>query len=137
MHVWGGWVAAFLGHRLSAATALFLGGSANILVLGFLWTGAPSLVFVAAIAIFGFLWAFVLSFVTPFTLKTDPTGRAVMLIGTAEPFGAAAGPAFVSMAVCAIGVEAAPLVSAALFAIGTSNCVALKLKPAKLPLAVS
>jgi hypothetical protein len=137
MQVLGGWVASYLGGRLSAATALFIGGCANLVVLGFLWGGAPALIFVAAIAMFGFLWAFVLSFVTPFTMKTDPTGRAVMLIGTAELFGAAAGPALVSMSVSTFGVQAAPLVSGALFALGTSICVALWFRPARVPLAAS
>jgi MFS transporter, DHA1 family, inner membrane transport protein len=136
IQILGGWVASFFGHRLSAVAVITLGGCVNILVLGFLWIGLPPLMFVAAIAIFGFLWAFVLSFITPFMIKMDPTGHAVMLIGSAELFGAAAGPALVSLFVNAIGAQAAPMVSATLFATSALICVALQFKPARVPLAV-
>jgi hypothetical protein len=136
MQVLGGWVASFFG-RLTPVVAIAVGGCVNIVVLGFLLVGAPPLIFIAAVAIFGFLWAFILSFVTPFVMKSDPTGRAVMLIGTAELFGAATGPALVSLFVDAVGPQAAPLVSATLFAAGGLICLALQIRPARIPLAVS
>ncbi|MGE0775902.1 MAG: hypothetical protein AB7L36_12830, partial [Sphingomonadaceae bacterium] len=136
VQILGGWAASFFAQRLSPVATIAFGGCANILVLALLWRGVPPLIFITAIAIFGFLWAFVMSFITPFMIKSDPTGRAVMQIGSAELFGAAAGPALVSLFVNAIGAEAAPMVSATLFATSVLICVALQIRPARVPLVV-
>lgn len=136
MQVLGGWGASWLGHRLAPHLAIGAGGCVNLLLLCFLFASSPAPIFIAAVALFGFLWAFILSFVTPFVMRADATGRAVMLIGTAELFGAAAGPAMVSLFVGAIGPQAAPLVSGTLFAVGTLLCIALQIKPARRPVAV-
>lgn len=135
MQVFGGWAASWLGHRLTPYMALGAGGCINLLLLGFLFAGAPAPVFIAAVALFGFLWAFILSFAAPFVINADATGRAIMLIGAAELFGAAAGPGIVSMFVGAIGPQAAPLVSGTLFAIGTLLAIALQIRPAHRPVA--
>lgn len=137
MQVLGGWAASCLGDRLAPYIAIGAGGCVNILLLGFLFAGAPSPIFITAVALFGFMWAFILSFVTPFVMKADLTGRAVMLIGTAELFGAAAGPAMVSLFVGAIGPQAAPLVSGTLFGLGTLLCIALQIRPARMPVVAS
>ena len=129
MQILGGWVASFFGHRFNPLAAIIIGGFVNLFVLGSLLVSAPPAIFIAAIAIFGFLWAFILSFVTPFVMIADPTGRAVLLIGTAELLGAAAGPALVSIAIHFIGIQSAPLASATLFGVGGMICASLYARP--------
>ena len=54
--------------------------------------GMAFFLYVAAAAVFGFLWLFAMPFQVPLVIAADPTRRAALLIGGAQLAGSSLGP---------------------------------------------
>jgi predicted MFS family arabinose efflux permease len=73
-----------------------------VINLGLLLTFASmpqALAFIAAAALFGFVWLFFMPFQLPLTIEADPTRRAAVLLPGAQLLGGAVGPFLCSLAV--------------------------------------
>lgn len=99
MQVLGGAAATLLGGRLKAPVVLIVAAVINLGLLAVLWAGPPAPVFLAVIAMFGFLWLFVLPFHTVLLIRIDPSRRAAMQLGAAQLLGSSAGPLAASLLV--------------------------------------
>lgn len=108
-----------------APLPVFLGSIAiNIIAIGLAMTTGSSVLFIAAIGVFGFLWTFAPPFHMPYLIQIDPSRRAAMQLPTSQLVGSAVGPAIASVAVEHGGVTAAPLASALMF-VGAVLAIAL------------
>lgn len=126
LQIVGGWAASLWAHRLTPIAVIVTGAGANVVAMILLSIGGTGPVgFVAAVAVFGFLWAFVLSFHIQFALEVDPSGRTVMLVASAQLLGAGAGPVMSSACVASADVGMAPVASALLFVMGAGISAAV------------
>lgn len=109
----GGLAAIALARRLPFAIAL----GASLVISAVAVAALPfggSVAFVALMLV-GFFWMFAPPFQMPFMLASDPPGRAVILVGTAQLSGVAAGPAMAAAVVSQAGPVGAQMVSVAFF----------------------
>lgn len=99
LQVLGGAAATLLGGRLSPAWVLIGSGIVNAgLLLGL--SASPSAVpFMGLVAVYGFLWMFVLPFYTALLIRIDPTRHGAMQLGAAQLLGSSAGPLAASLLV--------------------------------------
>ena len=95
MQVIGAGAATVLAGRLPPRATILSVGLLNLGVLAVMAEAPPGL-FVAAIAVFGFLWLFALPFQVPLVIAADPTRRAAVLIGGAQLTGSSLGPLLAS-----------------------------------------
>jgi MFS transporter, DHA1 family, inner membrane transport protein len=117
-HSGGGWISFLFARWIDPIAAISIAAGVNILMIILLWSGVPAIGFAAIISVFGFLWAFAVTFHIPLTLVADGSGRAAMLIGSAQQFGSGAGPAIAALFVSAAGASGALGASAMLFSLG-------------------
>lgn len=117
LQVLGGAAATLVGDRVPPARMLLGVGVINALILATLWSGPGRGVFVACVAVFGFLWLFALPFQTLLLIRIDPTRRASMQLGAAQLLGSSAGPLAASLVVGEGPVGKALLLSAACLAV--------------------
>lgn len=92
MQIAGAASATWLATRLPAVPTLFAVAAANIALLLLMGTTTSAAVFLAATAIFGFLWLFALPFQISPVIAADPSRRAAALIGGVQLVGASIGP---------------------------------------------
>ena len=117
-HSGGGWISFLFARWINPIAAISIAAGVNVLILILLWVGVPAIGFAALASVFGFLWAFAVTFHIPLTLVADRSGRATMLIGSAQQFGSGAGPAIAALFVSAAGASGALGASAMLFSLG-------------------
>lgn len=117
LQVLGGAAATLVGDRVPPARMLLGVGVINALILATLWSEPGRAVFVACVAVFGFLWLFALPFQTLLLIRIDPTRRASMQLGAAQLLGSSAGPLAASLVVGEGPVGRALLLSAACLAV--------------------
>ena len=95
----GGAAATALAGRLSWFWSLMIAVGLAIVAL-FVMASLPSAaVFLAASAMFGFVWLFASPFLTPLAIEADPSRRAALLGPGASLLGCGAGPLLASFAV--------------------------------------
>jgi fucose permease len=99
MQVLGGLAATLLGERLKASHVLVGAGLANLALLAALSNHPGGAMFIGLVAVFGFLWLFVLPFHTVLLIAIDPSRRAAMQLGAAQLLGSSAGPLAASLLV--------------------------------------
>ncbi|MEG3148601.1 hypothetical protein U1769_01795 [Sphingomonas sp. ZT3P38] len=92
MQVIGAGVATLLAGRLPARLAIAVVGLLNLGLLAILAAPPSPAAFVAATAVFGFLWLFILPFQITIAIAADPSRRAALLIGGAQLTGSSLGP---------------------------------------------
>ena len=92
MQVAGAAAAAALAGRLPARSVVAAVASANLALLAVMAASPSAAAFVAATAIFGFLWLFAMPFQVPILIAADPSRRAATLIGGAQLVGSSLGP---------------------------------------------
>jgi hypothetical protein len=110
----GGAAATALAGRLSWFWSLTV---AVILAAGalFVMASLPSAaVFLAASAVFGFVWLFASPFLTPLAIEADPSRRAALLGPGASLLGCGAGPLLASFVVSGVDVRPAVWLGVAL-----------------------
>ena len=99
MQVLGAGAATLLAGRLPARGTIILAGLVNLALLAVMAAPPSPVAFVAATAVFGFLWLFALPFQIPVGIAADPSRRTALLIGGAQLTGSSLGPLFASMLV--------------------------------------
>lgn len=99
MQVLGGLAATLIGERLKAGPVLIGAAVVNLALLAALSQAHDGVLFIGLVAVFGFLWLFVLPFHTVLLIRIDPTRRAAMQLGTAQLLGSAGGPMAASLLV--------------------------------------
>lgn len=99
LQVLGGAAATLVGDRTPPARMLLGVGAVNAIILAILWSGPGRGLFIACVAVFGFLWLFALPFQTLLLIRIDPTRRASMQLGAAQLLGSSAGPLAASLVV--------------------------------------
>lgn len=92
MQVAGAAAAAALAGRLPARSVVAAVTIANLALLAVMAASPSTAAFVAATAIFGFLWLFAMPFQVPILIAADPSRRAATLIGGAQLVGSSLGP---------------------------------------------
>lgn len=92
MQVAGASVATFFADRIPALPVLALASVANLAILYLLGNQPSAMILLGCIAVFGFLWLFVLPFQVPMVIAADPTRRAAVLIAGAQLLGSSLGP---------------------------------------------
>ncbi len=92
MQVVGAGTAALLAGWMNARVTLVAVGLINLGLLTVLAAPPDATAFVAAAALFGFLWLFVLPFQIPLVIAADKSRRAAVLIGSAQLTGSSLGP---------------------------------------------
>lgn len=117
LQVLGGASATAVGDRVPPARMLLGVGAINAVILATLWSGPGRGLFVACVAVFGFLWLFALPFQTLLLIRIDPTRRASMQLGAAQLLGSSAGPLAASLVVGEGPVKRALILSAACLAL--------------------
>jgi MFS transporter, DHA1 family, inner membrane transport protein len=99
MQVLGGLAATVAGARLRASHVLIGAGVINLGLVTALSADPSGAVFIGLVAVFGFLWLFVLPFHTVLLIAIDPSRRAAMQLGAAQLLGSSAGPLAASLLV--------------------------------------
>jgi hypothetical protein len=99
MQVMGGLAATLAGERLKASHILLGAGVINLGVITALSVHPTGPLFIGLVALFGFLWLFVLPFQTVLLIAIDPSRRAAMQLGAAQLLGSSAGPLAASLLV--------------------------------------
>jgi len=99
MQVVGGLAATLAGERLRASHVLIGAGVINLGLVAALSAHPTGPVFIGLVAVFGFLWLFVLPFHTVLLIAIDPSRRAAMQLGAAQLLGSSAGPLAASLLV--------------------------------------
>jgi hypothetical protein len=99
MQVLGGLAATLIGERLKLGVVLIVAAVVNLGLLAALSQAHDGGLFISLVAVFGFLWLFVLPFHTVLLIRIDPTLRAAMQLGTAQLLGSAGGPLAASLLV--------------------------------------
>ncbi|WP_374469978.1 MFS transporter [Phenylobacterium sp.] len=99
MQVLGGLVATVAGDRLPAGPVLIGAGVINLGLVAALSAHPAGPAFIGLVAVFGFLWLFVLPFHTVLLIAIDPSRRAAMQLGAAQLLGSSAGPLAASLLV--------------------------------------
>jgi hypothetical protein len=99
LQVLGGTAATLVGDRAPPSGMLIGIGAINAIILAVLWSGPGRGLFIACVAVFGFLWLFALPFQTLLLIRIDPTRRAAMQLGAAQLLGSSAGPLAASLVV--------------------------------------
>ncbi|CAN5329762.1 MFS transporter [soil metagenome] len=103
----GGAAATALAGRLSWFWSLTIAVILAIVAM-FVMASLPSApVFLAASAVFGFVWLFASPFLTPLAIEADPSRRAALLGPGASLLGCGAGPLLASFAVSGADVRPA------------------------------
>lgn len=128
MQVLGGAAATLLGGRLKPSAVLIGAGAINLGLLAVLWASPPAPVFMACVAVFGFLWLFVLPFHTVLLIRIDPTRRAAMQLGAAQLLGSSAGPLAASLLVGDTDAAGAMKLAAISLAIALTLIVVIALR---------
>ena len=110
----GGAAATALAGRLSWFWSLTISVTLAVGAL-FVMASLPSAtVFLAASAVFGFVWLFASPFLTPLAIEADPSRRAALLGPGASLLGCGAGPLLASFVVSGIDVRPAVWLGVAL-----------------------
>jgi len=99
MQVLGGLAATLIGERLKVSHVLVGAAVLNLGLLAALSQAQNGALFVGLVAVYGFLWLFVLPFHTVLLIRIDPTRRAAMQLGAAQLLGSSAGPLAASLLV--------------------------------------
>lgn len=99
LQVLGGAAATVVGDRAPPSGMLLGIGAINAVILAVLWSGPGRGLFIACVAVFGFLWLFALPFQTLLLIRIDPTRRSAMQLGAAQLLGSSAGPLAASLVV--------------------------------------
>jgi MFS family permease len=105
MQVLGAGSAALLAGRAPARLIVVLALVINLALLAAMAAPPSATAFVAASALFGFLWLFVMPFQIPIVIAADPSRRAAMLIGGAQLIGSSLGPLAAAFLVSDIDVR--------------------------------
>jgi predicted MFS family arabinose efflux permease len=113
LQVLGGAAATVVGDRAPPRGMLLGIGAINAVILAVLWSGPGRGLFIACVAVFGFLWLFALPFQTLLLIRIDPSRRAAMQLGAAQLLGSSAGPLAASLVVAEGPVKRALILSGA------------------------
>lgn len=130
MQVLGGLAATLAGARLKASHVLIGAGAINLGLVTALSAHPSGMLFIGLVAVFGFLWLFVLPFHTVLLIAIDPSRRAAMQLGAAQLLGSSAGPLAASLLVGdtdvggAMKLAAACLVAALALIVGVVTVLA-------------
>lgn len=92
MQMIGAGAAALLAGRLRVVPVLVACAAADGVLLAAMGAPPSPAIFVAATAVFGFLWLFAMPFQLPVVIAADPSRRAAELAGGAQLVGASLGP---------------------------------------------
>lgn len=138
MQVAGAGLATLVAGRIRVLPVV-VGVAALTLVVFVAMAAPPSpAVFVAATAVFGLLWLFVLLMHIPLVIAADPSRRAAALIGGAQLVGSSLGPFAAAWFVVSDDVGAVPWVGVAGLGIGVILLVAAaRFRTGAAPLPVS
>ena len=110
----GGAAATALAGRLSWFWSLMIAVVLAILALVVMASLPSAVVFLAASAVFGFVWLFASPFLTPLAIEADPSRRAALLGPGASLLGCGAGPLLASFMVTGADVRPAVWLGVAL-----------------------
>ena len=110
----GGAAATALAGRLSWFWSLMIAVVLAILALVVMASLPSAVVFLAASAVFGFVWLFASPFLTPLAIEADPSRRAALLGPSASLLGCGAGPLLASFMVTGADVRPAVWLGVAL-----------------------
>jgi hypothetical protein len=99
MQVMGAAAATVLSGRFRPALTIVVVALVNLGLLALMAFPPSPIAFVAATALFGFLWLFAMPFQVPLVIAADPTRRAAVLIGGAQLAGSSLGPFAAGMVV--------------------------------------
>lgn len=124
MQIAGGFGAIVLAQRAKPMVVICIGAIGSAVIALSAVSGPPPSIFIVTIAVFGFLWMFAIPFQIPLLIEADPTRNAVMLGGSAQLFGYAAGPFLASLIVQSAGTRAPLLLGAALFLVSVALAAA-------------
>jgi MFS family permease len=103
----GSTCAAVASKRVQHFHVLIAWAVINLGLLSTLATMPKASIFIAAAALFGFVWLFFMPFQFPLTIDADPTRRAAVLLPGAQLLGGAVGPFLCSLAVTNTDVRGA------------------------------
>lgn len=105
MQVAGAAAAAWLGDRLPPLAVIAGAALLDFGILAVLGDAPGPGPFLVAVALFGFLWLFVLPFQVPLVIAADPSRRSALLIAGAQLIGSSLGPLAASAVVGANDVR--------------------------------
>jgi hypothetical protein len=92
----GGAAGTMLSGRLPPAPVLIATGLLNMVVVTLMGTALTVPAYFGGLAVFGFLWMFVMPVQVRLLINLDPSRRAAMLLSTAQLLGSATGPIITS-----------------------------------------
>lgn len=128
MQVLGAGLATLVAGRLNARMTLVVVGAVNLVLIAAMAAPPSAAVFVAATAIFGFLWLFALPFQVPLVIAADPTRRAALLIGGAQLAGSSIGPIMVGALVRGGNLAPVPWFAATALVLAVGLLIAASLR---------
>jgi hypothetical protein len=105
MQVLGAGTAALLAERLPPFTVIAGTTILDLAIVAVLAAHPAPPLFLTTIALFGFLWLFVLPFQVPLIIAADPSRRAAVLIAGAQLIGSSLGPLAASALVSDVDVR--------------------------------
>ncbi len=117
MEVAGGLTAAALASTLSCRIAVPAAILIFACLLAAMALAAGPVVAIAALALYGFLWMFVVPFQFSHTIEVDPSRATLMILSPAQLLGSGFGPAVASFGVIGGNVRGAILAAIGMFAI--------------------
>ncbi|MEP7004921.1 MAG: hypothetical protein ABI810_02990 [Sphingomonas bacterium] len=95
----GALLATLIVGRVKAFWVVLTVAAMNLVLLALFGNGPAAPLFLAATAMFGFLWMFIMPFQLELVIIADPTRRAATLIGGAQLIGSSLGPLLASLVV--------------------------------------
>ena len=95
----GALLATLIVGRVKAFWVVLGAAAVNLVLLTVFGSGPAAPLFLAATAMFGFLWMFIMPFQLELVIIADPTRRAATLIGGAQLIGSSLGPLLASLLV--------------------------------------
>ena len=124
----GAFAASFIAGRVPYFPIVVVCTILDLIILGLLATMPGAGIFIAAAALFGFLWLFLMPFQVPMVIDADPSRRAAVLMPGAQLLGSALGPLLCSFAVTQSDVRGGLVVCAAMLVLGFGVAAWLHLK---------
>ncbi len=124
----GAFAASFIAGRVPFFPIVLVCTIVDLLILALLATMPGAGVFIAATALFGFLWLFLMPFQVPMVTEADPSRRAAVLMPGAQLLGSALGPLLCFFAVTEGDVRGGLVVCAVMLVLGFGVAAWIHLK---------